>query len=233
MSYLVFDIETIGKDFDKFDKKSKSIFKDWAEREATTEEELKKELEQIKEGLPLSPFLGEIVTIALMDDQGRGGVYFQAPSSKIKDFEEGDIKYRVGTEKEILERFWEIAGNYQRFITFNGRGFDAPYLMIRSAVSKVRPSINLMYNRYLSLQRGVQHIDLSDQLTFYGAVRRYPKLHFATQAFGIKSPKGDLDGKEVPKAFKDKKYEEIARYCLADVIATKELYEYWNQYLNL
>lgn len=233
MSYLVFDIETIGKPYEELDKKSQEIMRGWAERESATDGELEREMEQIKKGLPLSPFLGEVVAIGALDTDNKGGVYFQAPHTSTEDFEEDGVQYRIGTEKEILEKFWDLTRRYGTFVTFNGRGFDVPFLMIRSAVHKIRPARDLLSNRYLSMQRSVQHVDLSDQLTFYGAMWRRPKLHFATQAFGIESPKtGDLDGEQVPKAFTDKRYEEIARYCMADVIATKKLYEYWEEYLN-
>lgn len=249
MSYLVFDIETTGKQYDELDETTKGYFRQWAERDAQSEEQIERELEQIKRGLPFSPFLGEVVAIGILDQDDQGAVYFRIDSSNLgrsglprsqdgspalADFEEDGVQYRVGTEKEILEKFWEMAGNYYTFVTFNGRAFDAPFLMIRSAVYGIRPSRNLMPNRYLGSQKfGPQHIDLSDQLTFYGAVRRLPKLHFVTKAFNIESPKeGGMGGEEVPQAFKDGRYEEIARYCMDDVIATKKLFEYWDKYLN-
>ena len=235
MSYLVFDIETIGKHYEEFDETSKEMFHEWAERDAHTKEDIEKEMEQIKKGLPFSPFLGEVVAIAMLDTGNDGAVYFRADKNpEIKDFEENGIKYRVGNEKEVLERFWNVAREYGTFVTFNGRGFDVPYLMIRSAVHGIHPSVNLMSNRYLGMQRGARHIDLSDQLTFYGAMWRKPKLHFAVQAFGIASPKtGGISGEDVPKAFADKRYMEIARYCMEDVVATKKLMEVWDKYLNL
>ncbi|MDX1608043.1 MAG: ribonuclease H-like domain-containing protein [Candidatus Spechtbacterales bacterium] len=240
MSYLVFDIETIGKPYDEFDEKSKEIFKQWAERESHTKEDFDRALETVKEGFPFSPFLGEIISIAVLDQDGKGGVYFQAPDSGIEDFEEenpaGDepVKYRVGSEKDILDRFWEIARHYNKFVTFAGRLFDGPFVHIRSAVHEIKPTHNLMDNRYLGMQRRAKHVDLADQLSFYGAMRPRPKLHFATQAFGITSPKeGGMEGKDVPKAFKDKKYKEIAEYNFADVVATRELYEKWNTYINI
>lgn len=231
MEYLVFDIETIGKTIEDFDEKSLEYFKEWAQRDSKNEEDA---MEQIKNGLPFSPFFGEIVTIGMIDQADRGAVYFRADEdNSVKDFEEKAVMYRVGDEKEILTRFWEVAAKYENFVTFNGRGFDAPYLMIRSAVHNIRPSVNLMSNRYLSMQRGTRHFDLSDLLTFYGALWRKPSLHFSTQAFGIPSPKeGGVEGKEVPQAFKDKRYLEIARYCLDDVRATKSLFEAWDKYLN-
>lgn len=232
MSYLVFDIETAGVDFESLDSKTQSIVRSWAEKDAKDEKELEVVLEKIKQNLPLSPFLGEVVTISVLDGEGRGGTYFQAPNKEIEDFEEGDVKYRVSDEKGILERFWDIADNYNVFVSFNGRSFDVPYLMIRAAVHGVRPTKNLMTNRYVGMQRGCTHIDLLDQLTFYGAMYPRPNLHFVTTAFGISSPKeGDIEGKDVPVAFKDQRYEEIARYCMADVVATKELYEKWRSLL--
>lgn len=240
MSYLVFDIETIGKNYDELDATSKEYLRQWAERDSQSDEEFGRELEKIKKGLPFSPFLGEIVAIGMIDDQDKGAVYFRTDGvisspkkGAVKDFEEDGIKYRVGTEKEILERFWEVARNYYTFVTFNGRGFDAPFLMIRSASYKLRPSRNLMPPRYMSQQKyGPQHIDLADQLAFYGSIRR-SSLHFTTKCFGIESPKENgLKGEEVPKAFQDARYEEIARYCMDDVIATKKLFRYWDQFLN-
>jgi uncharacterized protein YprB with RNaseH-like and TPR domain len=53
-----------------------------------------------------------------------------------------------------------------RFITFNGRSFDAPFLIVRSAVHRIKPSVNLIPNRY-----DKYHIDLFDQLSFYGVSR--------------------------------------------------------------
>ncbi|MEX0877964.1 MAG: ribonuclease H-like domain-containing protein [Candidatus Spechtbacterales bacterium] len=235
MNYLVLDIETVGKPYDEFDEKSKEIFNEWAERESRTEEDLEKSLESVKEGFPFSPFLGEIVSVAILDGDDNGAVYFQAPDEDMEDWEDEGVKYRVGTEAEILERFWDVASHYDCFITFNGRGFDIPYLMIRSAVHGIKPTQNLLSNRYLPLQRGAKHIDLQDQLTFYGAMFRKPKLHFAAQAFGIESPKreGEIEGKDVPKAFHDKRYKEIAQYNYYDVIATRELYRKWDEYLNM
>ena len=137
-------------------------------------------------------------------------------------------------EREMLENFWKGAGKYDEFITFNGRGFDVPFLMIRSAVHKIRPSKDLMSNRYLSMQRNFsKHIDLQDQITFYGALRRRGGLHIISRAFGIKSPKDSgIKGEDVGRLFQEKKYKDIARYNAGDLYATRDLYTYWKDYLN-
>ena len=137
------------------------------------------------------------------------------------------------SEKEILEKFWELSKKYDNFVTFNGRSFDVPFMLIRSLVHKVKPSKDLMSNRYLSIQKyGAKHIDLLDQLSFYGASQRKGNLHLFCRSLGIGSPKGEVSGDDVGRLFKEKKYFEIAKYNVGDIIATSELYEYWKSYLN-
>lgn len=236
MPKLVFDIETVGEDFDRMDKTTQEVLTRWIKKESESEEEYQVALEELKEGLGLSAVVGQIVVIgALNPETGKGVIYFQAPESEIADFEEDRISYKKRTEKEMLGEFWETAKNYDEFISFNGRSFDAPFLMARSALNKVRPSVDLMSNRYLNLQRyGVKHVDLLDQLTFYGAMRRkWSSLHLWCRAFGIKSPKaGGVTGDDVARLFQEGKYLEIAKYNVGDLEATKELYEYWEKYLR-
>ena len=95
--------------------------------------------------------------------------------------------------------------------SFNGRGFDIPFLLIRSAVHKIKPTKNLMSNRYLNSQKfDSKHVDLLDQLTFYEAARRWGNLHLWCRAFGVESPKSlGVTGETVGKLFKEKRFLEI------------------------
>ena len=127
------------------------------------------------------------------------------------------VKFKAMSEKEMLERFWEGAKNYDQFITFNGRSFDVPFLMVRSAVNGVRPSVFLMGYRY---DKNSNHIDLMDKLSFQGAVRKKPNLHLVARAFGVKSPKeSGITGEDVGRLFKEGKYLEIAKYNVGDLKA--------------
>ncbi len=77
------------------------------------------------------------------------------------------------------------------------------------------------------------HIDLAEQLSFYGAVRRKGSLHLWSRAFGIPSPKtGGVTGDDVGPLFKKKKFLDIAKYNALDLRATRELYTKWEQYLS-
>ena len=232
---IVFDIETVGEDFDSLDETTRENLTRWLERESSSEEEYAAGLKDLKDGLGFSPLTGEIVAIGVLDvHENKGAVYFQSPKKKTAEFSEGDMKFKPVTEKEMLQSFWGLAEKHEHFVTFNGRAFDVPFLMIRSAVHNVRSSKDLMRGRYLYQQdpRAI-HIDLFDQLSFYGALRRRGSLHLWTRAFGIKSPKeSGVTGDDVGRLFKEKKYEEIARYNAEDLFATRELFNRWNDYLR-
>jgi DNA polymerase elongation subunit (family B) len=219
---LIIDIETVGKDFDSLDE----ISKEYLLKFAGSDEDKK----AAKEGLGFSPLTGEIVAIGMLNpDTGNGAVYFQAPGVFQESLKEDGIEYIADTEAGILRKFWETVRHYDQIITFNGRGFDAPFIMLRSAVHRIKPSKELMPNRY-----NLSHVDLLDQLTFYGSVRRKFSLHMWCRAFGIKSPKEEgVTGHEVNDLFKQQQYLAIAKYCVGDLYATKELFEYWNEFVRV
>ncbi|MFH0852730.1 MAG: ribonuclease H-like domain-containing protein [bacterium] len=221
MSKVVFDIETSGT-FESLDKEAQEYLLKYAEGEDEVEEARKK--------VNLWPFCSQIVALALFNpDTEKGKVYFQAPDKEIAPFSENGADFKPCSEKEILENFWQDIKNYHQFITFNGRGFDCPYIMLRSAVLGVRPTKNLMPPRFSA----DFHIDLLDQLTFYSAFRKF-SLDFYCRGFGIKSPKaGGMTGDKMVQYFKDGKFLDIARYCFADTKATAELYKRWTEYIEM
>ncbi|MDO8555034.1 MAG: ribonuclease H-like domain-containing protein [bacterium] len=235
MSKLIFDIETVGENFDELDETTKDTLTKWIKKESKSEDEYKKELQELKDGLGFSPLTGEVVAIGVLDcEKNKGAVYFQAPGEKLEETEENGIKFKQVSEEEMLDNFWTVAKSYQEFVSFNGRAFDVPFLMVRSAIHGIRPSKDLMSNRYLNSQKyDAKHIDLLDQLSFYGAVWKKGNLHLWSRAFGIESPKAQgIMGEDVGKFFKEKKFLEIARYNTGDLFATKQLYEYWEKFLK-
>jgi hypothetical protein len=191
MSTLIFDIETVGEDFDAVDETTQEVLTRWIKRETESGEDYAAALADMKNGLGFSPLTGQIVAIGIYDgEREKGAVYFQASKNGgERNFEEGRCKFEVMSRKRCF-RNWEVVEKYETFVTFNGRQFDVPFLMVRSAIHGIRPSKNLLANRYLNHQPGhARHIDLLDQLTFYGALRKKGSLHLWCRAFGIESPK--------------------------------------------
>ena len=228
---MIIDVETSGFDFDSLDEVSREQLTRYFERYAKDNEEL----EESKDKLGFWPLTGEIVAIGCLNpDSNKGVIYVQSSDKKLPTEVAPGIALERGTEAEILKKFWSAAEHYSTFITFNGRQFDAPFLMIRSAINEIRPSKNLLTNRYVSSQDwSAIHIDLADQLTFYGASRRNFSLHFWAKAFGFDSPKeAGVTGDDVKALYRAGKVLDIAKYNLGDLYATKSLYEKWSAYLN-
>ncbi|OIO51834.1 hypothetical protein COY93_01600 [Candidatus Uhrbacteria bacterium CG_4_10_14_0_8_um_filter_58_22] len=233
---VIFDIETVARPFERLDP---SLQDKVVERAATRAREESADpeatLEEEKNLLALNPLYAEVAAIGVLDaETDRGAVYYVAPGQEGQEIEEDDIKLSALSEGDALRRFWEVARACRKLVGFNSRTFDVPFLNVRSAVNGLRPSVDLMANRYLKLQPAPQHIDLLDQLTFYGATwPRRGSLHEWCLAFGISSPKvGGVSGSEVGQMFTGGRYLDIARYNVRDLQATRELYRRWDELLN-
>lgn len=232
---LVFDIETVGENFDDLDETTQQNLTRWVTREAGNDVGKRQAMVQdIKENLGFSPLTGQIVALGVYDTiRDKGVVYYQGQKEE-KEKIAGKFIYRLATEAEMLQKFWQGAVSYQDFVSFNGRAFDVPFMLLRSAVHRIKATRNLMGYRYTEKQNfGVRHIDLLDQLSFYGAVRRKGSLHLYCRALGIKSPKTEgISGDDVSNLFKAGRFQEIAVYNSWDLQATAELYKIWQDYIK-
>ena len=172
--------------------------------------------------LALYPGAVKIVAIGMWRPGEQSGGVLVNNNSGAREWHEFHDGARVyhGSEGDILAQFWQLVPQFSTIITYNGRGFDCPILMLRSAVNGIRPSRNLMPYRF-SFQ---QHCDLMEVLSFHRAIQPY-SFQFWCHQFGIDDPKQGLTGSAVPKAFENGDWDAIARYCLKDARATAELYE--------
>ncbi len=239
--YLVFDIETSPLQWDSFSETQQ----EYILRHAETDEEIEKK----KFEMGLSPLTAQVVCIGLqlMQSTGDGNweminraAFSTSPDSEGEQYEtvelESGDKCHISSETKVLEDFWVILHKYRNasLVSFNGRNFDAPCLMLRSALHRIKPSRDLMAGTKFNYPK---HVDLIDELTFfqggfYGATKRY-NFDFYTRAFGITSPKSEgVDGSMVGQMFNEGKIKEISEYCLRDITATWELFLIWHKYLR-
>ncbi len=217
MKTVVFDIETVALPWLDLDPMVREKLTRWADDH---EDFLRR-----KQGGSLSPYSGKVVVIGMQNPEtGKGIVWYESgPGRTSRPSGDGLFEYVGCGEATMLAEFWEKVGKFDRFVSFNGRSFDGPFLSVRSAVHGLRPSKNLVPYRY-SMET---HVDLLDVLTFYGAVSRdqTPNLHAACLAFGIPSPKSEeMHGYAVGDAYREGRLAEILDYCRRDVEATAELY---------
>ena len=218
MKKLVIDIETVGFPWEELDPYVREyLIKGLSEGDS----------EETRRAGGLSPFRGKIVAIGVINiDDGRSCALYEVPGQTDVVYERAGARtYISGTEKQILERFWSFFENDSRFISFNGRQFDGPFLMIRSAINGITPKRDLVGYRY-----GFHpNCDLREALNFFGTTqaRQFKfNLDLACKTFGVETSKGEgMDGRSVETKYLAGRHREIADYCLDDVRATAELYE--------
>ncbi|MGB9696278.1 MAG: ribonuclease H-like domain-containing protein [Ignavibacteria bacterium] len=228
---LVFDIEVVAYDFEALNNETQ----EYLTRYARTFEERQYAIEN----MVFSPFTSQIVAIGMLNKTDNvGGVLINAEEKIKLESNLPNITYYCYDEKSLLKQFWSSLKekDYTLFVTFNGREFDCPFLMLRSLVLGVRPSKNLMLGSDFTFRE--HHIDLLKEFTFHkhspsGARRKF-SLDFYCKQLGIKSPKSrGISGASVGELYRDRKYQQIADYCMEDVLATAKLFDIWNKILNL
>ena len=213
---IAFDIEVAGFPWAEVDEITRAYLLARARDE--------KEREAVPDRTALYPGLGKVIAIGMWNlEQERGLILLEGEEDEEQHEWErvarSDI-YR-SNEAGLLRRFWEIVARKDpRLVTFNGRQYDGPVMMVRSAQLGVVPSRNLVPYRYDI----AQHCDLLDVFTFMGASRSRYSLDYWCRRFDVESPKGSLDGSQIARAYREGRIEEIGEYCLRDVRATAELY---------
>jgi DNA polymerase elongation subunit (family B) len=236
MARLVFDIETTALPVEMFDEAQQEYLFREANRQPEGEPRDLKHAEILTQ-FNLWPFTARVICIAMLNaDSSRGQVLFVADDFEPDASDEANPVQFVPCmdETELLTAFWDVAKRYEQVVTFNGRGFDVPFIYLRSAI------LNVPISRkdWLGYRYAVDpHCDLAEQLTFYsvsgrdGAARRF-NLDFYCKAFGIESPKAQgVSGVDMNQMVAEGRFREIAEYCLRDVKATVLLYNIWRERL--
>lgn len=129
-------------------------------------------------------------------------------------------------EKEILELFSDTVSKMSgindvsriQFIGHNINRFDARFLSQRLMIHGLPILHNLSAGKYR--QTFIDTMEMFD--CFEGKMYSLDNL---CKAFGVESPKGDIDGSKIHQAWLDGRHEDIRNYCIRDVEATRELYK--------
>jgi hypothetical protein len=235
MATLVFDLETSALPLEDFDDAQQEyLFREAAKLEDESARAARRE--EIRKLFNLWPLTARVVCIAMLNTESlRGQVLFIAEDHEEAAGETGPVEFVACLdEAELLAAFWTVARHYDNVVTFNGRGFDVPFVYLRSAILNVP----ITRKDWLGYRFATDpHCDLAEQLTFYGvsgrdgAARRF-NLDFYCKTFGIESPKAQgVTGSDVNQLMAEGRYREIAEYCLRDVQATVLLYRLWKERL--
>jgi len=235
MARLVFDIETSALPLAQFDESQQEYL--FRECEKISDETARTSRHaEIQQQFNLWPLTAQVFCIAMLNaETARGQVLYSVPEAPSPADEAGPVEFvPCMDETELLTAFWDVAKHYDTIATFNGRGFDVPFIYLRSALLRVPIS----RKEWLGYRFQTDpHCDLAEQLTFYGvsgrdgAARRF-NLDFYCKAFGIESPKAQgVTGRDINTLLAEGRHREIAEYCLRDVRATVLLYHIWKERL--
>ena len=169
----------------------------------------------------LSPFFGKVVSLAVGDAEAEDPnitVFVVPPEGR--EIEDAPPWMRPLSEPELLQAWWSLAGHAETVISYNGRGFDVPFLVSRSLVNGIPARVDLLSHRY-SLR---PHLDLYRAINHGERPLGPTSLDVVCWALDIESPKEQMDGSMVAPAYERGEIEKIAKYNAQDVLATIAVY---------
>lgn len=111
-----------------------------------------------------------------------------------------------------------------QLVTWNGRGFDLPVLLLRSMAQGLAWPWYYREREYRHRHSEDGHLDLCDFLSDHGAARM-TSLDGAARLIGLPGKgKDGVDGSQVEGLFQTGQFEALRRYCLSDVTQTAFLF---------
>lgn len=131
----------------------------------------------------------------------------------------------IGPEEFILRTLSEMAPG-KNIVTWNGRRFDLPVLMLRSLRYGIGQSwyYTSRTARYRYSEDG--HCDLADAMSDYGATTGLG-LDAMARLIGLPGKVGDVTGASVGQAYAEGRIEAISLYCELDAVQTALLWLRW------
>ena len=135
MATLVFDIETSSLPKESFDEAQlEYLFRDCNRLPEGPERETRRG--EIGQQFNLWPLTARVICIAMLNAETiRGQALYLADDYESDAAEDGPVEFvPCMDEMELLTAFWDVAKHYETVVTFNGRGFDVPFIYLRSAI---------------------------------------------------------------------------------------------------
>ena len=127
-------------------------------------------------------------------------------------------------EREILEKFWALIDTLKpkTIITFNGYGFDVPFILARSSLNKIKPSTWINTNKW-----NMETSNHFDCMLFFSQKGAFINVAQAIicRMLGIKVPSDIISGTQIEDCYKRKDWKPILYRCAQDTIMTEELYK--------
>lgn len=167
--------------------------------------------------------LGRILCIGYCEQNESGAIVEHGCfgyREEIKDFEPN--------EQMILAEFWQFLlgfdTNRDLIIGYNIMDFDLPFIVQRSIIKNVRPTVDFYFGKYRSAP-------IFDTMRVWDCWKwgNSTSLKKLAYALGLECPKTeDIDGSKIYDAFLEGRCEDIYRYCMRDVKTTRNAWRRMN-----
>ena len=132
-------------------------------------------------------------------------------------------------ESEVLEEFANVLQrnfydpNFHMLCGHNIREFDIPYLCRRLTVHGI--GLPALINISGKKPWEVKFVADTLELWKYGDHKNFTSLDLLAYSLGIPSPKGEMDGSMVGRAYwEENRLEQIKQYCERDVVTVAQIY---------
>ena len=124
--------------------------------------------------------------------------------------------------RELSKSLDKFNSRPQRLCAHNGKEFDFPYLSRRFLINRLE--LPKCLNNAGKKPWEIMHLDTLDIWKF-GDYKHYTSLDRLASLFGIESPKSEMDGSMVAKAwYQENLPDSIRKYCEADVLTLVKVF---------
>lgn len=218
MTTIILDIETIGaqrQDIRDYIAKSVKPPKTMSKAETIAKWEAESKSGAIEEAVAKTSFdgaFGQVVCIGhQIDDAACPSTIYGLDEPVLLD------KFNSALEQVPHNEWFTTC-----IVGHNVASFDLRFLMQRYIVNGIKP--------HVILQRAAQAKPWESEKVFdtmvqFAGIKDSISLDKLCFALGVPTPKDGMDGSMVGQAVADGRIEEVSRYCLRDVAATKLVYE--------
>lgn len=207
--YIAWDIETCPLPLDSFTEAQQYRYEQQLAAGNVSDAEAEDEIS--RKARSLHPMLGWICCLSV------AATYDPGQSRRVRSY----TASTPADERSLLESFWNDAARIGKrnvtWITFNGKRFDAEFLLTRTLRHGLLPLRSDLLDQY-----PYSHTPHCDLLTVWR--RAAMRLEDVCELLGVESPKRDLNGGAVFAAIEAGDIEAVTHYCEADVKATLACY---------
>ena len=183
-------------------------------------ENIAQQKSEMMDKFALSPLTGKVILIGCLTDVKLSD-WMGEPTHQFNNKKYWVVQL-IGEEKEMLAKFWDMlrlqalqAGDH--LVSYNGKQFDLPFLLHRSAILNIKPSQRIIIPKLLSKYQHEPHLDLFNWFGSGSLVEWSYKLGISNSL--------ERDGGKIGGWYEAGQMDIIKQKNSIDLFQTAEIYE--------